>query len=159
MNGAPAQWSSPSAQGGRLVALLVLAVVLLASLTGNSFSMHIGMAMSSAAPGLAHVDHSDGPAAGEASTGAISGARTFLDAWRPMELLGSDAHHLMHLVGACLALLAGAAILLALRFLCRVLDLRHPAAATTPSLVGRPTPPSWTPPALDPPTSSPVILT
>lgn len=145
--------------GGRLVALLAMTMVLLASSTGNSFSMHVGMTMKSSATGVAQSDHMAGPVAGEASAVAEAARAPLADAPEPIVPTSSDAHHLMHLVGACLALLATAALLLPLLLLGRILDLRHSAAVTAPRLVSMLTPPSWTPPTLNPPTSSPVIRT
>jgi hypothetical protein len=80
------------------------------------------------------------------------------DATMPMSV-GSDAQHLMHLIGACLAVLAAAALLLRLLLQGRSLLGSYPAVIAVP----RPLTPrrggSWSPPPPSPPTSSPVIRT
>ena len=84
MNRAPAPWSSLPALGGRLVALMAMAMVLLASSTGNSFSMHAGMTMESSAAGVAQSDHLAGPVAGEASTVTEAARAPLADAPEPI---------------------------------------------------------------------------
>jgi len=156
MSGAPSPCSSPPAPGGRLIALLSLAVVLLAGLTGNSFSMHAGMSTKASATSVAQMDHVPGPVAAKTSIGAGTGS--LAGAPKPMLPMSSDAQHLMHVLGACLALLA-AALLLPLLLVSRLLVRSRAAAVTAPRLVSLATPVRWTPSALDPPTSSPVIRT
>jgi len=158
MNGAHAPWSSPPALGGRLVALLTLSVVLLGSLTGNAFSMHVGMDMGSSVSGVTQPQNLSGVVAAEVVTVAESGRHLVADAAGPMVPTSSDAQHLMHLVGACLALLAAAVVLLMV-LLRRHVD-RHLDVVPLPSYgMNLPTSAMWVPPSLDPPTSSPVIRT
>jgi len=158
MKVARAPWSSPPALGGRLAALLTLSVVLLGSLTGNAFSMHVGMAMGSSVSGVTQAEHLSGVVAAEGATVAESGRHLVADAAGPMVPTSSDAQHLMHLVGACLALLA-AAIGLLLMLLRRHVG-RHLDIVLLPSYGMNLLPSAmWVPPSLDPPTSSPVIRT
>ena len=150
--------SSPPVPGGPLVALLTLAVVLLGSLTGNAFSMHAGMEMHSSVSGALQAENPSSVVAAEVATVAESGRHLIADVAGPMLPTSSDAQHLMHLVGACLALLA-AAVVLILSVLQRHLD-RHGDSAPLPSYgITLLTPATWVPPSLDPPTSSPVIRT
>lgn len=150
--------SSPPVLGGRLVALLTLAVVLLGSLTGNAFSMHVGMDMGSSVPGVTQAENLSGVVAAEAATIAESGRHLIADVAGPMVPNSSDAQHLMHLVGACLALLAAAVVLL-LSVLRRRLDRHGDSAPLLSYGITLLTPATWVPPSLDPPTSSPVIRT
>lgn len=150
--------SSPPVQGGRFVALLTLAVVLLGSLTGNAFSMHVGMDMGSSSSGVTHADNLSGVMAAEVATIAESGRHLVTEAAGLMVPTSSEAQHLMHLVGACLALLA-AAVGLLLMLLWRHVD-RHLDVVPLPSYgMNLLTSAMWVPPSLDPPTSSPVIRT
>lgn len=156
MNAATVPQSRSAAPVGRLVAVLAAAAFLLAALTGNSFSLHVGMTdMAPAATTAA--DLSDTPAA---SAGVTSSARdatghASADAATPMPI-GSDAQHLMHLLGACLAVIAAAALLL---LVSRVPGGGYLAVAAVPRLDAVPAQREWSPPALSPPTSSPVIRT
>lgn len=163
MNRVSAPRSSPPGLGGRLFALLTLAVVLLGSLTGNAFSMHVGMDRGPSVS-VKQAENLSGVAAAEAPTLAESGRHLVADVADVAEVAGpmvptsSDAQHLMHLVGACLALLAAAAVLLLL--LPRRHRGRHGDAAPLPSCgMNLLTFATWIPPSLDPPTSSPVIRT
>ena len=158
MNRVRAPRSSPPVLGGRLVALLTLSVVLLGSVTGNAFSLHRGMDMGSSVPAAAHAANPSGDAAAEVATIAEAGGHLVAQVAGPMLPSSSDAQHLMHLVGACLALLAGAVLLLLL--LVRRPPDRHGDAAPSASYgIDLLTHPTWVPPSLDPPTSSPVIRT
>ena len=148
--------SSPPVLGGRLVALLTLAVVLLGSLTGNAFSMHVGMDMGPSVS-VKQAENLSGVVAAEAATVAESGRHLVADVAGPMVPNSSDAQHLMHLVGACLALLAAAVVLLPL--LLRHLGRRCDAAPLPSYGMNLLTFAAWVPPSLDPPTSSPVIRT
>lgn len=149
--------NSPPVLGERLVALLTLAVVLLGSLTGNAFSMHVGMDMGPSVS-VKQAENLSGVVAAEAATVAESGRHLVADVAGPMVPTSSDAQHLMHLVGACLALLAAAVVLLLL--LPRRYLGRHCDAAPLPSDgMNLLTFAAWIPPSLDPPTSSPVIRT
>lgn len=158
MDAGTARWSCSAAPSGRLLALLAAAAFLLAALTGNSFSLHVGM---TSGP-------SESTVAANRVTNAVAGSGAVLervhevapDAAMPMPMpVGSDAQHLMHLVGACLAVLAVAVLLLRLLFLGRSLLGGHLAGtAHSRSLVPR-AGGSWFPPPPSPPTSSPVIRT
>lgn len=149
--------SNPPVPGGRLVALLTLSVVLLGSLTGNAFSMHVGMDMSSSVSGVTRAENPSGVVAAEVASIAESGRHLVADVAGPMVPTNWDAQHLMHLVGACLALLA-AAVVLHLLLRGRHLDRHDPAPLPSYGITLL-TPATWVPPSLDPPTSSPVIRT
>lgn len=158
MNAATVPESRSAAPVGRLVAVLAAAAFLLAALTGNSFSLHVGMTDTAPAATIA-AGLSDTPAA---SAGITSSARdatghASADAATPMPI-GSDAQHLMHLLGACLAVVAAAALLLML-LVSRVPGGGYLAVAAVPRLAAMPARREWSPPALSPPTSSPVIRT
>lgn len=157
MDALTARWSCTAALPGRFLALLAAAAILIAALTGNSFSLHGGMAASAYESSVAAADRlTDVRAASEAVIASVHEGAP--DAAMPMPV-GSDAQHLMHLIGACLAVLAAAALLLRLLFRGRSLRGGY-AAGTAPS---RPLVPSgggsWSPPPPSPPTSSPVIRT
>lgn len=158
MDTGPARWTYSAAPSGRLLALLAAAAFLIAALTGNSFSLHVGMT----------ADASESTVAADRVTHAVAGSGAVLervhevapDAAMPMPMpVGSDAQHLMHLIGACLAVLAVAALLLRVLFQGRSLLGGH-LAVTAPSrsLIPR-AGGSWSPPPPSPPTSSPVIRT
>lgn len=156
MDAGPARWSCSTAPTGRLLALLAAAAFLLATLAGNSFSLHVGMTAGT----------SESTVAAGMVTKAVAGSGVVLERVHevapataiPMSV-GSDAQHLMHLIGACLAVLAAAALLLRLLLHRRWLVGGHPAVIAVP----RPRTPrrggSWSPPPPSPPTSSPVIRT
>lgn len=160
MNAAAAPWSSSAAPAGRLVALLAAAAFVLAGVTGNSFSLHVGMtAMAPAASTVAGV--ADSPttlAAVTSASPAVIGEGSAEPA-TPMPS-SSDAQHLMHLLGACLAIVAAG-----LLFLISLLTARQAPGAAFPALTAvtrrvSPVPrAAWRPLALSPPTSSPVIRT
>jgi len=161
MNAATAPWSSSAAPAGRLVALLAAAAFLLAGLTGNSFSLHVGMTtMAPAATTAADVDDKlSALAAMPSGLPALIG-KTSADPVTPMPS-SSDAQHLMHLLGACLAIVAAGMLLLLVSLLAtrRTHGGGLPAVAAVTRLV-TPVPRSaWRPRALSPPTSSPVIRT
>lgn len=160
MNAATAPWSSSAAPAGRLVALLAAAAFLLAGLTGNSFSLHVGMTtMAPAATAAADVD--DKPAALAAMTSALPEVigKASADPVTPMPI-SSDAQHLMHLLGACLAIVAaGMLLLVSLLGFRRAPGGGLPAVAAVTRLVTAVPRSAWRPLALSPPTSSPVIRT
>lgn len=157
MNRVPAPRSSPPVLGGRLVALLALSVVLLGSLAGNAFSLHVGMDMDSSVFGAAHAANPSGDVAADGVAVVESGKRLVTDVAGPMLPTSADAQHAMHLLGACLALLAAALGLLLLLLRGRP-NRGYDAAALPargPNMLSFAT---WIPPSsLDPPTSSPVI--
>ncbi|GAB2750459.1 hypothetical protein GCM10027273_31400 [Nocardioides pakistanensis] len=156
MDTGPARSSFAASPSGRLLALLAAAAFLLAALTGNSFPLHVGM--TAGAP--------ESTVAADMVTNALAGSGAVLERVHkvapatamPMPV-GSEAQHLMHLVGACLAVLAAAALLLRLLLQRRSLLGSHPAVIAVP----RPLTPRrgglWSPPPPSPPTSSPVIRT
>lgn len=156
MDTGPARWSCSAAPSGRLLGLLAAAAFLCAALTGNSFSLHVGM--TAGAPEFT--------VAADRVTNAFVGSGDVLervhelapDTAMPMPV-GSDAQHLMHLIGACLAVLAAAVLLLRLLLQGRSLLGSYPAVIAVP----RPLTPRrggwWSPPPPSPPTSSPVIRT
>jgi hypothetical protein len=103
------------------------------------------------------VDHVSDVAAGSSTVLNVVG-----DAWTNAAALmpvGSDAQQLLHVVGACLAVLVAAALLMRLLLLSRTLGAGYPAVTALPRLVTLPSLGSWSPPPLSPPTSSPVIRT
>lgn len=149
--------SSAAAPSGRLPALLAAAAFLLAAVTGNSFALHVGMTSSPPEAAVA-VDSISDAAAGTVAV-LDAGVGDVLPDTPVLMPVGSDAQHLMHLLGACLAVLAAAALCLRLCALVRALLGGHPAVTALPRLVApRPTG-SWCPPPPCPPTSSPVIRT
>ena len=158
MNRVRAPRSSPPVLGGRLIALLALSVVLLGSLTGNAFSLHVGMDMGSSVPGAAHAAKPSGDVAADGAAVIESGKHLVKDVAGSMLPTSADAQHVMHLLGACLALLAAALVLLLL-VLRRHPDRDHDAAVLPPRGVNPLSCATWIPPSLDPPTSSPVIRT
>lgn len=156
MDTGPACSSCSAAPGGRLLGLLAAAAFLLAALTGNSFSLHVGMT----------ADASESTVAADMATNAVAGSSAVLERVHevapatamPMPV-GSDAQHLMHLVGACLAVLAAAALLLRLLLQGRSLLGSYPAVIAVPHPLTPRRGGSWSPPPPSPPTSSPVIRT
>lgn len=155
MTAASTRLNAVTAPVGRLLGLLVAAAFLLAALTGNSFAVHVGMTSMSAATvvGADTTPHAvAGAPADRHDVRAASADPAVLSA-------GSDLQHLMHLVGACLAVLAGAVLLLLLPRWGRdpadgYLSDTTPTRLFTPALRR-----SWSPPPPSPPTSSPVIRT
>lgn len=158
MNAVTRSRSCASVPSGRLPLVLAAAAFVLAALSGNSFSLHIGMAATAGAhdvaPGLDRASH----VVAKTATTLTSVPGKLSDRGGPMTA-GSDPQHVMHLVGACLAVLAAAAVLRWLTLVRRALTGGYPA------VTGAPRPPapvlarSWSPPAPSPPTSSPVIRT
>ena len=156
MDARPAPWNCSAAPSGRLLGLLAAAAFLVAALTGNSFSLHVGL---TAGAGESTV-------AADRATGAVAGSGAVLERVHevapataaPMPA-GSDAQHLMHLIGACLAVLAAAALLLRLILQRRSLLGGHPAVIAVPRTLTPRRGGSWSPPPPSPPTSSPVIRT
>lgn len=112
---------SPSALGGRLVGLLVLAVIVLGAVAGSSFSTHVGMSTAASGVSDRHQDHAGVPAA--ASPQAKADEPAGVAAPVPTS---AETHHLMHLLGACLALLVLALVLPVLRRLCGPHGVRAP---------------------------------
>lgn len=158
MNAARAPWRSSAGPAGR-VALLAAVAFLLAVSTGNSLSLHVGMAtMAPTAPTIAaDVDDTSAPRA------AMTSALPDVDGEASMDPalsipMSPDAQHLMHLLGACLAVVA-AALLLSLLLFIRVVGGSYTGVAAVPRLVTPTAVSAWSPPALSPPTSSPVIRT
>lgn len=156
MKAGTARWTCSAAPLRRLLGLFAAAAFLFAGLTGNSFSLHVGMTASASEAAVA-VDRAAVAGAGTgAGSNAVSDATP--DATAPMPV-GTDAQHLMHLIGACLAVLATAASFLRLFSQARALLGSHPVVTALPRpLTPRPGG-SWSPPPLAPPTSSPVIRT
>ena len=139
-------------------AVLATAVFVIAALAGNLFSLHVGSQTAAAAIERA-TSHS---VVQQAQTGGTTSGGTVelkdANAQQPSSPLPMDSHgqHLMHLLGACMAVLAAIVLLwlpIGLRF-------RGPIVqSATRFLVTQTTLPSWTPPPLVPPRSSPVIRT
>lgn len=156
MNAGTARWTCSAAPSGRLLAILAAGAFLVAALTGNSYSLHVGMTTSVPEAAVAV----DGVSDAVGVTGSIvEGVGDVApDAAAPMPV-GSDAQQLMHLIGACLAVLAAAALFLRLFFQGRALLGSHPAVTALPRPLTTPPGGSWSPPPPSPPTSSPVIRT
>lgn len=160
MNAASEPWSSSAAPAGRLVALLAAAGFFLAGLTGNSFSLHVGMTtMAPAAVTAADVDDKQAALAAETSALPEAAGEASADPM-PLMPISSDAQHLMHLLGACLAIVAaGLLLLVSLLATRRTRGGGLPAVAAVTRLVSPVPRSAWRPLALSPPTSSPVIRT
>jgi hypothetical protein len=157
MNAGTARWTySAAAPSGRFLAVVAAAAFLIAGLTGNSFSLHVGMTASASEAAFAVDRAADAVAGTGAGSNAVSDAAP--DATAPMTV-GSDALHLMHLIGACLAVLAAAASFLRLFSQARALLGSHPAVTALPRPLTPPPGGSWSPPPPSPPTSSRVIRT
>lgn len=155
MDTGPARSSCSAAPAGRLLGLLAAAAFLFAALTGNSFSLHVGMT----------ADAPESTVAADTVTNAAAGSGTVLERVREMApdaampmTVGSDAQHLLHLIGVCLVVLAAAALFLRLLLLGRSLLDGDPAVTALPRPNLRPGG-SWSPPPPSAPTSSPVIRT
>lgn len=143
--------SSSVSPTGRLLALVAAAAILLAALSGNSFSLHAGM--STMADDLATVADEVVHAGVTGDVGeATAGPATPLP-------LGSDAQHLLHLLGACLAVVAAATLALLWLLQRGRPSGGYPAVTAVPRPVPAPEVAERRPPALSPPTSSPVIRT
>lgn len=141
---------------GRLLAVLVAAAFLLTVLTGNSFALHAGMTAGS--PGVAVAgDHLSDAVAGMSGLAEVEDD-VASDVPAVMQV-GHDVQHLMHLIGACLAVLAAAAVLLWLVSLARALTGGYSAVTAQPRLVSRIDTGAWSPPPPSAPRSSPVIRT
>lgn len=149
---------SSSALSGRLLLMLAAAAFVIATLTGNSFSMHVGMAATASADHVAGALDRVPHVAAEAATPPASVSSEMSDRAAPVTA-GSDPQHLMHLIGACLAVLAAAAVLIWLSTVRRALMGGHPAVTGVPRATAPTLASSWSPPAPSPPTSSPVIRT
>jgi hypothetical protein len=155
MNAGTMRWSCWAASSGRLLALVAAGAFLIAALTGNAFSLHLGMTASASDTAVAVDTFSHAAAvAGPLSDGVGDVAS---DASAPMPA-GSHAQHLMHLIGACLAVI-GIAVLVWVLIWGRIAGPGHPFVTAIPRLVGPPPVGSWRPPPLVPPRSSPVIRT
>ena len=139
--------------------LLAAAAFLLAGLTGNSLSLHVGMTtMAPGAATAADVEVMPAPLVAVTSAFPEAVGDASADPATPMPI-SSKAHHLMHLLGACMAVVAAAALLLSLHFRSRVVSGSYAAGIAVPRLVTPTALGAWCPPALSPPTSSPVIRT
>lgn len=153
MNAETARWTCSAAPSGRLLAVFAAAAFLLAGLTGNSFSLHVGMTSSAHVAAVA-VDHVDDDTAWTPAVLEVARGESAA----PVSV-GSDGQRLMHLIGACLAVLALAVLLLRLLLWSRFPETGYPSLTALPRIV-RPLPDgSWTPPPPVPPRSSPVIRT
>jgi hypothetical protein len=73
--------------------------------------------------------------------------------------MSSDGQHLIHTVGACLGLLAAIVMLFPMLLLRQIVERAHAAGIVALRPFGTLTVAMWSPPALDPPTSSPVVRT
>lgn len=148
------QLATHGAPGLRVRVFLALAAApfVIAVFNGNTFALHTGMDLE--APAAA----SPGDDAGRVVDGAL-GASGERSRTLPQQMpTDHDAQHALHAVGACLALLGAASLLLLWRRICRhrLSSDAHlpPTARATVGLNRR-----WWPPPLSPPTSSPVIRT
>lgn len=156
MDAGPVPRSFSAAPSGRLLALLAAAAFLLAALTGNSFSLHVGVTASAPEAAIAV----DGVTDAVAGTGAVLDRVGDVAPDAPaLAPVGSDAQQLMHLIGACLAVLAAAALFLCLFVLVRARLGSHPAVTAFPRLLAPRPAGLWSPPPPSPPTSSPRIRT
>jgi hypothetical protein len=153
--------SSSSALIGRLVALLAAAAFLMAGMTGNAFSLHVGMTtMTSSAAAPVTADFSEPNAATTATSLAVADVAGDDPVTAETPASGSaDGQRLMHLLGACLAVIAAAVALLALRSLCRLVGGSCTGIAARPVSVVPFRGGVWSPPPLSPPSVSPVIRT
>jgi hypothetical protein len=159
VNAVTAPRSSSAVRAGRLVGLLAATAFLLAALTGNSLSLHVGMTpMTPAAATGAEIDHKPAPAVAAPSAAPEIVGDASGDPGTPLAI-NSKVHHLMHLVGACMAVVAAAALLMSLLFRSRVAGGGYAACIAVPRLVAPTALGALCPPALSPPTSSPVIRT
>lgn len=145
-----------TASMGRLLALFVAVAFVLTMLTGNSFALHVGMTAGSP-PATASADPVSDVVAGMPGVADLSDEGSG-DAAALMPV-SSDLQHLIHLIGACLAVLAVAAMLARLLFLNRALTGGLPAVTALPRPLMRAGTGEWLPPPPSPPTSSPVIRT
>ena len=155
MRVASARSSAVTALVGRSLGLLVAVAFLLAALSGNSFAVHVGMTSMTSEP-LAVADAASG-SAGHTAAAAQDVRAAAADSAVPPG--GSDLMHLMHLLGACTAVLAGAVLLLRQRLWGRepadgYLPDAAPSRLVTPNPRG-----AWCPPPPSPPTSSAVVRT
>ena len=138
--------TSPRPRAGFVVVVLaVLLAALLWSGTGNSFAAHMG---ADAAPGHG------------TTAGAGPGGGTTADAADRAGTVPHDAEssHVLHLLGGCIAVL-GAALLLLGAWVSRGRPLTPQPRAGGVVTPGRLARAWWRPPALSPPTTSPVLRT
>ncbi len=142
----PAATTSSRPRAGLVVVVLaVLLAALLWSGTGNSFAAHMG---ADTAPG-------QGPTAvagsgGGTTAGTADGGGTVTH--------DAESSHVLHLLGGCIAVL-GAALLLLGAWVARGRPPRPQPRAARVVAPGRPARAWWRPPALSPPTTSPVLRT
>jgi len=148
------------AHRARLAALCALAVVSIAVLSGNVFSVHVGMAAVADQASLTSPNKPD-QANLTSPRGGLSVSTIPAPRQEQPPQSNRDLQHLMHLMGACLGLLAAGGLLLALarRARQRFSDLigfrRRVRVSDGQWPPGR----LWRAPPLSPPTSSPVIRT
>lgn len=142
---------SPRSRSGlATVVLAVLVPVLLWTGTGNTFAAHMGAGPDRAAHG----------AAAEVAAGPGQVSRTAV----PDDATGTVPHdagssHVLHLLGGCIAVLGAALLLLgAWRSSQTRPDLPVPSAVIA-AATGHRARSWWRPPALSPPTTSPVLRT
>lgn len=113
--------SSPPALGGRAVALLVLVMVGLGALPGTSFSTHMGMSVAASEVGDRHQVHVSAPVSTVSETASEP---TVVEG--PVSV-SPETQQLMHVLGAWLALLVVALVLVPLLRRLDVLARDHPA--------------------------------
>lgn len=132
---------SPRSRSGlATVVLAVLVPVVLWTGTGNTFAAHMGTGPDLAGPGQ------------------VSGGATPTDATGtvPHDAQGS---HVLHLLGGCIAVLGAALILLGAWRDSRARPALPVPSAVTAAATGHRARSWWRPPALSPPTTSPVLRT
>lgn len=142
---------SPRSRSGlATVVLAVLVPVVLWAGTGNTFAAHMGTGPDLAGPGAA--------AQAAAGPGQVSGGATPTDATGtvPHDAQGS---HVLHLLGGCIAVLGAALILLGAWRDSRARPALPVPSAVTAAATGHRARSWWRPPALSPPTTSPVLRT
>lgn len=159
MNDAFVHRHRPPVGGGPLLALVALAALMWASLSGNSLSMHVGTSFDALASSVGQVDRVAGPVAATPPTADETAGLLVTVASDPTVPVSADAQHLMHVVGGCVAILAAAVLLLLLVVLSSGQGSGPSVVAAARRLLALPASVWWTPPALNPPTSSPVIRT
>ncbi len=136
----PAATTSSRPRAGLVVVVLaVLLAALLWSGTGNSFAAHMG----------ADTASGQGTTAGAGTTAGTADAAGIV----PHD---AESSHVLHLLGGCIAVL-GAALLLLGAWVARGRPPRPQPRAARVVAPGRPARAWWRPPALLPPTTSPVL--